>query len=573
MAGPRVRVLFIARHFTYFRNYESVIEALAARGHAIHLAAERGEELGGREMVERLAAAHPGISTGWIPDRGDRWAIFATRLRLTIDYLRYLEPSYETTPKLRARAKERVPRLGLWMTAALAIKTRAGRRLAGAALRAVERALPTSRRIDAFLRDQRPDVVLFTPLIGVVASPQLDYLQSARRLGVPTALCVWSWDHLSSKAIIRNVPDRVFVWNETQRDEAVSLHGVAPERVVVTGAQCFDKWFDRKPSLDRAAFCRRVGLPDDRPFLLYVCSSLFRGSPSEALFVQRWIRALRSSALSPLASTPILVRPHPARAREWQAVDIRGERDVAMWGRNPVDAGAQADYFDSLHYSEAIVGLNTSAFLEGAVAGRPVFATLLPEHHENQEGTIHFHYLLTVAGGLLHAARSFGEQFEQLNETLRQGGRESARSRRFVEAFIRPHGRTAAATPVFVDAVEHLAGRGFSWTSAVPRSDARLAVARLLLTPIAWLLSLEIARPLMTSARDEAIEARHHARHVSRERTRTEKRDRDALQQREKEARAAARLQYKTKRASEWRRAKMTKKWKRRLKQRIGLGQ
>ena len=42
-----MRVLFIARHYTYFRNYESVIAMLATRGHTLHLAAERQEDLGG----------------------------------------------------------------------------------------------------------------------------------------------------------------------------------------------------------------------------------------------------------------------------------------------------------------------------------------------------------------------------------------------------------------------------------------------------------------------------------------------------------------------------------------------
>jgi len=47
-----VKLLFIARHFTYFRNYESVIAALAARGHRIHLAAERDEYLGAIDTLE-----------------------------------------------------------------------------------------------------------------------------------------------------------------------------------------------------------------------------------------------------------------------------------------------------------------------------------------------------------------------------------------------------------------------------------------------------------------------------------------------------------------------------------------
>ena len=259
-----MRILFLARHFTYFRNYESVIATLAGRGHQLHLGAERQEDLGGREMVERLAREYPGVSFGWIPGRDDRWTAFATKLRMTIDYLRFLDPAYAGAPKLRARARERVPRLGLWLLAAAGAGTGSGRRVIRSALHACERGIPRSSAIDGFLGEQRPDVVLFTPLVGVVASPQIDYLQSAKALAYPTALCVWSWDHLSSKAILRSIPDRVFVWNETQRQEAETLHGVPPERVVVTGAQCFDQWFDRKPSTDRRTFCRRVGLPDDR---------------------------------------------------------------------------------------------------------------------------------------------------------------------------------------------------------------------------------------------------------------------------------------------------------------------
>jgi hypothetical protein len=558
-----VKLLFIARHFAYFRNYEAAIETLARRGHQIHLAAERGEELGGRDMVERLAAIHPEISIGWVPERDDAWNVFATKLRFTIDYLRYLDAAYDSTPRLRARARERVPRVGLWLLAAAGAGTKAGRRLVGAALRACERALPRSSRIDAFITQHQPDAVLLTPLIGVVASPQLDCLQSARELGYPTALCVWSWDHLSSKAIVRNAPDRVFVWNETQREEAVTLHGVPADRVVVTGAQCFDHWFDRRPSTGRTEFCRAVGLKDDRPFLLYVCSSLFRGTVNEAQFVQRWIRAVRASGLGPLSSTPILVRPHPARLKDWADADLEADGNTVLWGQSPVTAEAKNGYFDSLHYSAAVVGLNTSAFLEAAIAGRPVFATLLPENYENQEGTIHFHYLTSVGGGLLHTARTMGEHLAQLNTCLAARASESERSRRFVEAFIRPYGLDAAATPRFADAVEALGA-----TAAAPaRRGSRLL--RALLWPVAILLAQPALEPLVASERERTIAARHAQRRGRERRAKEEKAGRKAAQRREKQARAAARQRHKSARAAEWRRAKLTRKWKRR----IGLGQ
>jgi hypothetical protein len=562
-----MKILFIARHFTYFRNYETVIAALARRGHQLHLAAEREEDLGGREMVERLAREHGGVSFGWAPGREDAWAPFATRLRMTIDYLRYLDPAYAGAPKLRARARERVPALGLWLVAAAGARTAPGRAIVRRLLQACERAIPRSAVIDAFLHEQRPDVVLFTPLIGVVASPQVDCLQSARALGYPTALCVWSWDHLSSKAILRTIPDRVFVWNDTQRNEAVTLHAVPPDRVVVTGAQCFDQWFDRRPSLSHDDFCRKVGLPAGRPFLLYVCSALFQGSASEALFVQRWIRALRGSGLVPLATTPILVRPHPSRLKEWTGIDLTSEGDVVLWGRNPVDADARRDYFDSLAHSAAVVGLNTSAFLEGAIAGRPVFTTLLPEHHENQQGTIHFHYLLTVSGGLLHTASTLGDHAEQLNAALKAPRSDDERSRRFVEAFIRPRGLAVAASPVFADAVEELAGV----RPALPRQTTATRLLRAALRPAAALAALDAAAPLMLSSHEREITARHRAHRQRVAEAWRAKDEHNAEEQQRKQARAAERQRYKTERASEWRRAKKMKNLKQRLKKRIGI--
>jgi hypothetical protein len=194
---------------------------------------------------------------------------------------------------LRERSRERTPGLFVALGDAVRRYARWGRRPLSAWLRWLERSVPADPSIRAFLEQQRPDVVLITPLI-TLGSSQIDYLRAARALRLPTALCVWSWDHLSSKALIRERPDRVFVWNDTQKSEAIEMHGVPRDRVVVTGAQCFDKWFDRTPSRDRETFRREAGLPLERPLILYVCSAPFSGSQPEAPFVVEWIRHLRT---------------------------------------------------------------------------------------------------------------------------------------------------------------------------------------------------------------------------------------------------------------------------------------
>ena len=444
-----MKILFIARHFTYYRNFESVIVEYASRGHTLHLTADVEETFGGRELVDRLAKRFPDrITVGFTPiASADRYRGVAAALRVGLDYLRYTDPRYEATPKIRERAWKRTP-AGIVALARLPF-----RRAVTGMLEAIERAVPPQQGIDEFFDEHKPDLLLVTPLIEL-GSPQIEYVREARRRGIASALCVWSWDHLSSKALVRVAPDALFVWNETQRLEAGRFHGIPPERVIVTGAQCFDHWFGRIPSLERSEFCRRVGLRPDRPFLLWVCSALFKGSPQESAFVREWVHAIRSSSHPGLRGIGLLVRPHPQRLEEWQGPWTEGMENVAVWGSNPVDEQSRNDYFDSMFHSDGVVGLNTSALVEAAIVDRPVFTILPPEFSDNQEGTFHFHYLLTVGGGFLHRTRSLDEHVSQVAAVL-DGGATQANGR-FVEQFIRPRGLDVAATPAFVDASEAL---------------------------------------------------------------------------------------------------------------------
>ena len=466
-------ILFLGRHYTYFRNFESVLRGLAERGHTIHLAVERDETLGGLSMVQALASEFPSITYGEAPGRADDdWSWVVNRLRLGLDYLRYQHPVFNSARKLRDRSRDRTP--GAFVALGRAVRTTGGwsRRLVSAIVRGMERSVPEDPAIRAYLEGQRPDIVLLTPLVDL-GSSQIEYLREARALRIPTGLCVWSWDHLSSKALIRDLPDRMFVWNPTQKREAIELHGVPAERMVVTGAQCFDQWFDRRPSRDRETFCRQVGVPSSPPYILWVCSALFQGSPVEAQFVLTWIRALRKSGSSRLQSAPILVRPHPSRMAEWEGADLSGLNAV-VWGGNPVDAQSRADYFDTLYHSAAVVGINTSAFIEAGIVGRPVHTLVVAEMADNQTGTVHFNYLLNAGGGLLEVARSVDEHLAKLDASLAKADLHPPEVKPFVREFVRPNGLHVAATPLFVEHVESMA----ALQAAAPHADPLARVWR-----------------------------------------------------------------------------------------------
>jgi len=311
-----------------------------------------------------------------------------------------------------------------------------------------------SDRVERFLRSEHPDLLLLTPLL-YFGSQQVEYVRAAKAAGIRTALGVGSWDHLTTKGLIHAAPQHVLVWNEAQRGEAFELHGIPPERVTVTGAQAYDHWFVQQPSLPREAFCAKVGVPADRPLLLYLCSSPFI-TPHEVPFVRRWIEAIRASSDSVLRGASILIRPHPQNAEQWRDFNPAEYEAVGVWpkaGGNPVDADARADYFDSMFYSVAVVGVNTSALIESGIVGRPVYTVLTDDFAGQQEGTLHFQHLKNVNGGLLTTAVSLPEHMMQLADAVRRTPARDEKSRAFVESFVRPYGFDVPAAGKFVEAL------------------------------------------------------------------------------------------------------------------------
>jgi hypothetical protein len=468
MSRP-LRVLFFVENPAAFWRYAPLVAELTRRGHAVRLAFDH---VAG-ELVETLT---PGVAYGPAPRRArlDGFRVVANAVRRLADLARYAHPRYADASFLRERMaaavvadleRRELEPFGRRRALALA------RRLAGstdaalserviAACARYDRAIPTSGRVDAFVRAERPDVVLVTPIMKAPA--QVEYLKSARRAGIPTAACVKSWDQLTNRGLLRFVPERVLVWNERQRQEAQELHGIPADRVVPTGAQQFDEWFERRPATTREEFLQRVGLDPERGFVLYLCSSpdITRPAKGELAFVESWIEAVRQSGDERLRRIGLLVRPHPnpAATKQWRRADLSRFGNAAVWpagGARPVGEEASAGFFDSLFHGEAVVGINTTSMIEAAIAGKSVLTILAPQFA--QESTLHFHHLLAENGGFLHVAPTLEEHTAQLARVLDRDPEGDERRRAFVESFVRPHGLDRPAAPILADAVEETA--------------------------------------------------------------------------------------------------------------------
>jgi hypothetical protein len=209
-----------------------------------------------------------------------------------------------------------------------------------------------------------------------------------------------------------------------------------------------------------------------------MCSSGFIGG-HEADHVERWITWLRARPEPELRDVGVLVRPHPMNVRQWRGRDLAHYRRAALWrleDTEPATQRAKEEFFDSVHHSAAVLGLNSTSLVESAAIGRPVLTLLTPEYAASQEGTAHFG-LIAGKDGMLIVARTMEEHAAQLRAALRDPDLDGARRRRFVMSFVRPRGMDVEATAELVAALERAAARPAPLPARPPLRSLAIRVA------------------------------------------------------------------------------------------------
>jgi hypothetical protein len=242
---------------------------------------------------------------------------------------------------------------------------------------AENRLLPDPFHRAAFRR-LRPDVVV-TATAGVVVS-DIRLIRRARAAGVPSVTFTQGWDNLTSKTIVGARPDRLIVWNEMMREEAVALHGFAADQITVAGPPHFDPYFRHTGWTDRAEFLRSLGLDPAKRIVLYATSPMRYFTDSIAV-TDMLIRANEAGRFGP--DVQLVIRLHP------QVMEGVDKDDLGAWerfrGRVYLDmprgtTGLAADYTPEgtahiaqlLDASAVTINVASSISIDAAIFDSPV---------------------------------------------------------------------------------------------------------------------------------------------------------------------------------------------------------
>ncbi|NOT24863.1 MAG: hypothetical protein HOP16_02065 [Acidobacteria bacterium] len=459
-----MKVLIIAQHVNFFRNLETVIRELCRRGHEVvflhglDLEDPRAAKKMARKItrgklvltrgLENAEADIPGVTSGYrpkAPEASSRVLRYGRQVMNRATYMRKDHPSptrvvdileREMPPGLAARITRNPWKALLRQPAAM----RAWRR--------IEDASPPSPTLTSLLTGIAPHVMLVSPAIWPKDLVEADYIHAARALGIPTLGYVNSWDNLTSKGTVHVLPDQFVVWNQPLAREAVDLHLVPADIVRITGAPHLDHFFTMRATATHEEICAEMGCPTDQPYVTYLCSSRTLVN-SETDVVTRLAAALAEQQ-GPVPT--LVVRPHPTNPAPWTEYEHPG---VVVYPRGGDQADSQdswQQYFNQLAHGQCVIGLNSTAFLEAAVAGRPCLTIVADEFWDSQGRTGHFRHLL--AGDFLEVATSVPDAARRIARVIEGADEKRTQRAEFVHQFLRPRGIDRPAAEVVADLVE-----------------------------------------------------------------------------------------------------------------------
>jgi hypothetical protein len=223
------------------------------------------------------------------------------------------------------------------------------------------------------------------PVLVVASSPGLIYaevplLRTAARRRVRSMAVDPSWDNFTNKLLPVRRVDRLIVWNDLMKAQAIALHGYRPDQVRVAGTPQWDLYFKPGQPVSREAFFSSVGADPSRklvaltttPHELYAHHDHVLRVLVRAMEERRWadpaqvlVRLHPRDELAhyeAFANTPHLILEKPfrrsVRAGDGLAVDITESN--------------QRHLADTLRHSDVVVNVASTIAIEAAIFDTPV---------------------------------------------------------------------------------------------------------------------------------------------------------------------------------------------------------
>ena len=271
----------------------------------------------------------------------------------------------------------------------------------------------------------QPDLVFVPNILGRLDTAMV---QAAKKRGVKSVGMVNSWDNLSSRGLMRAVPDKLIVHNETIKNEAIHFDGLRPANIFISGLPHFDYYVKEKRS-SKEEFYRRINVPPDKEIILF-CPIGPPSCTTEWQVLKQLHQAIKDGKITFKAHLLVRLPPNnqsmagEINPDENLTVDRQGFRflsgDLNDWEWT---AKEMIHLADSLYFSKVLIGYASTMTIDAAAFDLPVI-NVAYEGWEKKKGIETYewfyyhttHYLPVIQSGALKLANNLEQLIDLINQ-------------------------------------------------------------------------------------------------------------------------------------------------------------
>lgn len=295
-------------------------------------------------------------------------------------------------------------------------------------------------RIDDWVHRRRPyrllfekyrPTVLFVP--DIFGRQGLELLREAKRQGVRSVGMTASWDHFPKRFEARK-PDRLLVWNETLKKEAIELQNYQSDKISIVGVPQYDLFVQKERLLSRQEFFRQLNLDPSKKLISFFSSS--KRAPDDGDIVEMILKWNQEKKL--VAPVDLYIRPYPGVVSDHEKFDrFQNESGVYIdWIERQRLFGDSAHawyptlegmifFMNVLYHSDIVISTYSSVSVEASAFLKPAIninfdgykSRPFPQSIKRSKYKSHFNHVMTTGG--IKQTETSDDLLKFINEFLR----------------------------------------------------------------------------------------------------------------------------------------------------------
>lgn len=288
--------------------------------------------------------------------------------------------------------------------------------------------------LEYLFNNYRPDLIFIHAFFELTTIP---FIRIAHRRKIKTLGMTLSWDQLTSKGSFYGPIDKLLVWNEILKEEAIRYHGFRPDSIYVVGTPQFDFYIKYKDKIiSRDNFFKKFKLDLNKKLIVYTTTPEHI-SPTEPEIIKFLSEAIDCGVIAypsqifvRIYTKDRLSRYNTYRNLKHVTWDYQGDVPPGL-GAKETDIYMLSHLAATIKAADVVLNVASTISIDAAIFDKPVVNIAV----EPCSRKFHYyaHYANIVATGGVRVAHTNDQLINFINQYLKDSSLDSVGRFRIVK--------------------------------------------------------------------------------------------------------------------------------------------